>query len=291
MSPKAQVAVIGGSGVYDLDGLTDVEKVDFTTPWGAPSDQFTLGNVGDVRVAFLPRHGSHHQYMPTEVPYRANIYALAMMGVQRLLSVSAVGSLTEEYEPGDFVMVDQFIDRTNQRQQTFFGGGIVAHMPMADPIDMDMARAVAAQADNMPELKVHLGGTYVTMEGPQFSTRAESELYRSWGAKIIGMTNGTEAKLAREAGICFATIAMVTDFDCWHPHHDDVDVELIVQTAQNNARKVRQLVWNSIQPIAALGESPWLAALKGSVMTPPKRWSDEARTKNEAILRNAGLLD
>ncbi len=291
MSPQAQVAVIGGSGVYDLDGLKDVETVAVQTPWGAPSDEFKLGTVGDVRVAFLPRHGRNHMFTPTEVPYRANIYALAMMGVQRLLSVSAVGSLTEEYEPGDFVMVDQFIDRTNQRNQTFFGGGIVAHMPLADPIDMDMARAVAAQAEKLPELKVHVGGTYVTMEGPQFSTRAESELYRSWGAKIIGMTNGTEAKLAREAGISFATIAMVTDFDCWHPHHDDVDVELIVQTAHNNARKVRQLVENSIEPIAALGESPWRAALKGAVMTSPKRWTDEARTKTEAILRNAGLLD
>ncbi len=290
MIPEAQVAVIGGSGVYDLEGLKDVVQVAIDTPWGAPSAEFTLGTVGETRVAFLPRHGRHHQFMPTEVPYRANIYALAMMRVERLLSVSAVGSLTEKYAPGDFVMVDQFIDRTNQRAQTFFEGGIVAHMPLADPVDLSMADVVALQAADLPDLNVHVGGTYVTMEGPQFSTRAESELYRSWGAKIIGMTNGTEAKLAREAGLGFCTIAMVTDFDCWHPHHDDVDVEQIIATAQSNSRKVRQLVWNSIEPIAALGVSPWRAALKGAIMTSPKRWSDDARNKTAAILRNAGLL-
>ncbi len=263
---EARIGVIGGSGVYDIQGLDQAREIDLDTPYGAPSDRILLGALQGVPVAFLPRHGRGHRFLPSEIPYRANIWAFRSLGVQRLLSVSAVGSLCEEYAPGDFVMVDQFLDRCTRRVPTFFGEGIVAHVPFGDPVDADM-RGVVGEAARGLDLRVHQGGTYVCIEGPQFSTRAESELYRSWGARIVGMTNATEAKLAREAGIAFACIAMVTDYDCWHPDHEHVDVAQIIRIATRNAERVRELIRRSVPGLDALGPSPWRSVLEGAVMT------------------------
>ncbi len=284
MNQRAMIGVIGGSGVYDIRGLEDVEELELNTPYGMPSDRVVVGRLDGVEVAFLPRHGRGHRFTPSEVPYRANVYALRMLGVERLLSVSAVGSLWEEYAPGDFVLVDQFVDRTHRRVQTFFGDGIVAHVPMGEPVDPAMVEAVLAAAEGV-EPRVHRGGAYVCIEGPQFSTKAESELFRSWGCKIIGMTNVTEAKLAREAGLGFACIAMVTDYDCWHDDHDDVDVEQVIRIAHQNAENVRDLVRLSIPRLAALGPSPWRRVLDGAVMTRPELIPADARERTEALFR------
>jgi 5'-methylthioadenosine phosphorylase len=286
MKERATLGVIGGSGVYDIDGLGDLREVEILTPWGTPSDHFLLGRLGEIEVAFLPRHGRNHVHTPTEIPFLANIYAMRMLGVQRVLSVSAVGSLTEEYAPGEFVLVDQFIDRTTRRRQTFFGDGLVAHLPMAHPIDAQMADVVERQAAQISDLTLHRGGAYVTIEGPQFSTLAESELFRSWGAKIIGMTNGTEAKLVREAGMSYCTIAMVTDYDCWHPHHGDVDIEQILRIARSNAAKVKQLISASLKPLVELGPSPCRQLLQFSVLTPPEHISAQARERTAALFEN-----
>ena len=283
MSSKEEsilVGVIGGSGVYDLDGLTDVQEKEIDTPFGFPSDAIRCGKLNGIPVAFLPRHGRNHSFTPTAVPYRANIYALRSLGVQRLLSVSAVGSLCEEYAPGDFVLVDQFIDRTYRRVQTFFDSSLVAHLPWAHPVCQDMVAVVTAAAKEIG-VQSHQGGTYVCIEGPQFSSQAESELFRSWGAKIVGMTNGTESKLAREAGMSWCCIAMVTDYDCWHPDHDDVDVATVIATAQANAKKVRGLVAASVPRIAALGLSPWPQVVAKSVMST----EDHTPTKQLEILK------
>lgn len=282
MSDPIRVGVIGGSGVYDIDGLEDVEQRQIETPWGSPSDAFVLGRLGGTRVAFLPRHGRGHRYTPSEIPYLANLYAMRSLGVQQLLSVSAVGSLTEDYSPGEFVMVDQFIDRTYRRRQTFFGDGVVAHVPMADPVSQSMVSVVCDAADGL-DLRLHQGGSYVCIEGPQFSTRAESELFRSWGARIIGMTNVTEAKLAREAGMNYACIAMVTDFDCWHPQHAEVDIEQIIRIAHGNASKVGDLVQRAVPGLGALPDSPWRSVLQGAVMTAPDQQPEKARKKLEAL--------
>ncbi len=268
------VGVIGGSGIYELDGLSDVQNLELDTPFGRPSDVLRCGKLNGIPVAFLPRHGRHHTLTPTEVPYRANIFALRELGVQRLLSVSAVGSLCEEYAPGDFVLVDQFIDRTHRRIQTFFGDGLVAHMPWAHPVCPDMVMAVSAAAQEVG-VEAHAGGTYVCIEGPQFSSKAESELFRSWGAKIVGMTNGTESKLAREAGMSWCCIAMVTDYDCWYPDHDDVDVATVVATARANAKNVLSLVAASVPRLAALGPSPWPQVVARSVMSSPDHTPSE----------------
>ena len=241
----AQIGIIGGSGVYQMDGLTVLEERRIDTPFGEPSDAFILGEVEGVRVAFLARHGRGHRKSPSELNYRANIYALKVLGVHTILSASAVGSMKEEYKPTDIVFPHQFIDRTRHRADTFFGNGIVAHVAFADPICAgvsflmgDAARAAGATA--------HLGGVYLCMEGPQFSTRAESKLYRTWGVDVIGMTNLTEAKLAREAEICYATMALVTDYDCWHPDHDDVDVEQILGYLRANAEMAQRILRSSI---------------------------------------------
>jgi len=252
------------------------------TPFGAPSDALLLGESEGVPVAFLPRHGRGHHLLPSEVPYRANLYALRELGVQRLLSISAVGSLKEEFAPGEFVLVDQFLDRSNRRGVSFFGDGIVAHVPLADPLCAETRGAVRRAAEGL-DLRIHSGGTYLCMEGPQFSTRAESELYRSWGCSVIGMTNATEARLAREAGMSFCTIAMVTDYDCWHPRHDEVSVEQIVATAHANAKRARELVRRSIPGIAALGPSPWRGVLEGAVLTASGSISPQARLRTKAL--------
>ena len=235
------IGIIGGSGLYDIDGLEDKAWRTVATPWGAPSDDLLFGRLAGVRCVFLPRHGRGHKVSPTHLNYRANIDALKRSGVTDVLSLSAVGSLREDLPPGDFVIVDQFIDRSFAREKSFFGEGIVAHVSMAHPVCTRLGDALEASARTL-SLPVTRGGTYMVMEGPQFSTKAESELYRSWGCSVIGMTNMPEAKLAREAELCYATVAMVTDFDCWHPDHDHVTVEAVVKVLLGNADKARDLV-------------------------------------------------
>ena len=240
-SIKPVIGIIGGSGLYDIEGLERTRWIKVATPWGDPSDELLEGWLGDTRCVFLPRHGRGHAISPTELNYRANIDALKRMGCTDVISLSAVGSLKAELPPGHFVIVDQFIDRSFAREKTFFGTGCVAHVSVAPPVWPRIGAAAEAAARHIG-LPVTRGGTYLVMEGPQFSTKAESELYRSWGCAVIGMTNMPEAKLAREAELCYATIAMVTDFDCWHPDHDHVTVDAIVKVLLSNADNARTLV-------------------------------------------------
>jgi 5'-methylthioadenosine phosphorylase len=248
------IGVIGGSGLYQIDGLTDVEWRRVASPFGETSDEFCFGALDGQPVVFLPRHGRGHSLPPSSINFRANIDALKRCGVTDILSLSAVGSLREELAPGDFVVIDQFIDRTFAREKSFFGPGCVAHVSMAHPVCGRIGDAISAAAADT-EIAVRRGSTYMVMEGPQFSTLAESELYRAWGCDLIGMTNMPEAKLAREAEICYATVAMVTDYDCWHPGHDDVTVEAIVGVLLANADKARALVKNVV-PLLAGHQGP-----------------------------------
>jgi 5'-methylthioadenosine phosphorylase len=242
---QAEIGIIGGSGLYSMPGLTDLHEVELETPFGVPSDAYVLGTLSGRNVAFLSRHGRGHKLMPTELPYRANIHGFKQLGVERILSLSAVGSLKEEHKPMDFVITDQFVDRTRHRVDTFFGEGLVAHIGFGHPICREASKYVA-EACTRAQVNVTVGGTYLNMEGPQFSTLAESNLYRSWGMDVIGMTNLTEARLAREAELCYVTVAMVTDYDCWHPAHDDVTVDqiiaVLVKNAENAANVVREAV-------------------------------------------------
>ena len=238
---EAEIAFIGGSGLYDIDGLTDAEQVIIDTPFGQPSDAVTVGTLEGRRVAFLARHGKGHRHLPSEIPFRANIYALKLLGVKRIISVSAVGSLQEGIAPLDMVVPDQIIDRTRGRVSTFFGDGVAAHVGFADPFCPELRRALVETARNRP-VTVHDGGVYVVMEGPQFSTRAESNLYRSWEASIIGMTALPEAKLAREAEICYATLALVTDYDVWHQSEAEVSVDLVVANLMKNVETTQSLL-------------------------------------------------
>jgi 5'-methylthioadenosine phosphorylase len=238
---QTMLGVIGGSGVYQIDGLEGASWVRVKTPWGKPSDEVLVGRLNGLPVAFLPRHGRGHIHTPTSVPYQANIDALKRLGCTDLLAVSAVGSLREDFAPGDFVVVDQYIDRATQRPPSFFGPGCVAHVSLADPTCPRLG-ALAAQAARAEGLTVHVGATYLSMEGPQFSTRAESRMYRAWGADVIGMTGLSEARLAREAELCYASLAMVTDYDCWHDSHGAVDVAQVIAVVQANAAAARGLV-------------------------------------------------
>jgi len=241
MDARPVIGIIGGSGVYDIDGLTEAEWRRVATPFGRPSDDLLFGKLGDTQLVFLPRHGRGHGQSPSTINYRANIDALKRAGCTDILSLSACGSFREELAPGTFVLIDQFIDRTFAREKSFFGEGMVAHVSMAHPVCPRLGDALEAAATDLGVAHVR-GGTYLTMEGPQFSTLAESELYRSWGCSVIGMTNMPEAKLAREAEICYATVAMVTDFDCWHPDHDAVDVAAVIKVLGDNADNARALV-------------------------------------------------
>uniref|UniRef100_A0A0C1RND2 S-methyl-5'-thioadenosine phosphorylase n=1 Tax=Tolypothrix bouteillei VB521301 TaxID=1479485 RepID=A0A0C1RND2_9CYAN len=249
---KARIGIIGGSGLYKMDALKDVEEVHIQTPFGSPSDALILGTLDATPVAFLARHGRNHTLLPSELPFRANIYAMKQIGVEYLISASAVGSLKEEVKPLDMVVPDQFIDRTKNRVSTFFGEGIVAHIAFGDPICKNLAGVLAsAIADlNLPDITLHRGGTYVCMEGPAFSTKAESNLYRSWGATVIGMTNLPEAKLAREAEIAYATLALATDYDCWHPDHDSVTVEMVVGNLQRNALNAQKVIQETVKRLS-----------------------------------------
>jgi len=261
------LAVIGGSGLYDLDGLDAVEEVSLDTPFGAPSDAVTRGRLGELDMLFLPRHGRGHRIAPHRINYRANLFALKQLGARQVLSVSAVGSLSESMHPGDFVLVDQFIDRTRRRASTFFEDhGIVAHVAFGDPVDAALRRA-ALEAARAAGATAHDGGTYVCMEGPQFSTRAESELYRSWGAHVIGMTNLPEAKLAREAELPYASIAMVTDYDCWHEAEDAVTVEAVIAVMNRNVARARQTLLELVERLPDPSESPASSALAGAILT------------------------
>jgi 5'-methylthioadenosine phosphorylase len=269
--PTARLGVLGGSGLYAMDGLEDVRELDLDTPFGRPSDSLRIGRIDDLEVVFLARHGRHHTFTPTEVPYRANIWALRSLGVRWILSVSAVGSLQEQYRPLDMVVPDQFIDRTHQRPLSFFGEGVVAHVTVADPYCGALSRILEDVGDSlMPEgRRLHRGGTYLCMEGPAFSTRAESELYRSWGCSVIGMTNHTEARLAREAEIAYATLAMVTDYDCWHTEHASVTVEMVIENLRANAALAQEIVRAAAQRVGVQRPaSKAHQALRHALMTP-----------------------
>lgn len=265
------LGVLGGSGLYDIDGFANRRWETVKSAFGEPSDQLLIGTLNGQDMVFLPRHGRGHRIPPTEINYRANIDALKSVGVTDIISASAVGSLREDLHPGTFVIVDQFIDRTFSRRKTFFGTGLVAHIPLASPVCARLGRHVAAAAKQL-SISTSVGGTYVVMEGPQFSTLAESELYRSWGADVIGMTNMPEAKLAREAEMCYVSIAMITDFDCWHPEHDSVTVEAIVKVLTGNAENARNLVTTvapQIQADASGSSCACRRALDNAIMTAP----------------------
>lgn len=280
-----RIGVLGGSGLYDLPGLSDVREIRLETPFGDPSDLITVGRLGDAELAFLPRHGRGHRLTPSEVPYLANVWALKQLGCDWLVSVSAVGSLREHMAPGDAVLVDQFIDRTRSRRSTFFGEGVVAHVAFGDPV-CGTLRAYLGEACAEAGLRHHDGGTYVCMEGPAFSTRAESELYRSWGAHVVGMTNLPEAKLAREASMSYATLALVTDYDCWHTGHDDVTVEQVIAVLHANVEASRRVLASVARRIALHpGRAPHHRALENALLT------DRARIPPEARARLAPLLD
>jgi len=272
------LGVIGGSGLYALEGLEAVEEVRLSTPFGEPSDAFVVARLAGRRLVFLPRHGRGHRLSPTEINSRANVWGLKALGVTRILSVSAVGSLREDIAPGDFVAVDQFIDRTRHRPDTFFEGGLVAHVMFAEPTCADLRRELVAAARGLA-IRVHDGGTYVNMEGPQFSTRAESRLYRSWGADVIGMTNLQEARLAREAELCYATLAMATDYDCWHTAHGDVTVEAILAVMSANLAHARAVVRAVPPRLAPERTCSCKDALQYAIMTERARIPAEARER------------
>jgi len=260
------IGVIGGSGLYQMDGLNAVREVAVATPFGKPSDKLVRGKLGDSELVFLPRHGKGHRWLPTEVNFRANIFAMKKLGVERIISVSAVGSLREEVAPGHLVVPDQFIDRTSKRASTFFGRGLVAHVGFADPFCLHLSEVLARSAQQAGAT-VHRGGTYVCMEGPQFSTRAESHLYRSWGAHVIGMTNLQEAKLAREAEICFATLALATDYDCWNEHAGDVEIEHVLAVLQNNVSLARRTIGTAVAALTEQRDCNCASALKDAIIT------------------------
>ena len=262
------IGIIGGSGLYDMADVTDRSEVTLTTPFGEPSGPYLLGTLRGKRVAFLARHGAGHRLLPSELNFRANIFGMKMLGAEYILSASAVGSLKEEYKPLDIVIPDQFIDRTRGRIGTFFGRGLAAHVGFAHPFCKILSRLVSASGQDSGAV-VHTGGTYVCMEGPQFSTLAESKLYRSWGADIIGMTNLQEAKLAREAEICYSTIALVTDYDCWHPDHDSVTVDMVIANLMQNAKTAQSIIAKAVEGLPYDRSCECASALKYALITRP----------------------
>ena len=282
----AKIGIIGGSGLYQMPELTDIDEIEVETPFGKPSDKFILGTLEGQRVAFLPRHGVGHRFTPTEVPFRANIYGMKLLGVERILSASAVGSLQEKYAPLDMVIPNQFFDRTRARarESTFFGEGIVAHVSFAHPVCSGLGD-ILEEACKSVEVKVHRGGTYLCMEGPAFSTVAESNVYRSWGMDVIGMTNLQEAKLAREAEICYATLALVTDYDCWHAGHDAVTVETVIEYLNKNVRNAQVIMRGAVKGLAKTPrECKCGSALKHAIFTAPDLWPEATTRKLEAII-------
>ena len=276
---KPVIGVIGGSGLYELDGLENLRTVAVKTPFGDPSDEYLVGDLGGVQMAFLPRHGKGHRYSPSEINYRANIYGMRALGVTHLISVSAVGSMKEDIHPGDVVVVDQFIDRTYRRESSFFGDGIVVHVSMADPV-CPLLADVLYRSGVALGIPIHKGGTYVCIEGPQFSTRGESLVYRSWGVDVIGMTNMPEARLAREAEISYATLALATDYDCWHETEEAVSVEAVVKTLLENVSKARRIIAKAALEVSAdRRASPAYRALENAIITAPDAITQEARDR------------
>jgi 5'-methylthioadenosine phosphorylase len=281
--PTATIGIIGGSGLYDMAELTDREEKTIETPFGDPSGPFMLGTLRGQRVAFLARHGAGHRILPSELNFRANIYGFKVLGVERILSASAVGSLKHEYEPLDIVVPDQFFDRTRGRVSTFFGRGLVAHVAFAHPVCGDLAR-VAADSASAVGATAHRGGTYVNMEGPQFSTLAESKLYRAWGMDVIGMTNLQEAKLAREAEICYATLALVTDYDCWHPDHDSVTVDLIIANLMQNAATAQKAIAEAVGRLTGPRTCACKDALATAIITRPEHVPEQTKRELAPIV-------
>jgi len=280
---NATIGIIGGSGLYDMAEVTDREERRVATPFGEPSGPYLIGTLRGKRVAFLARHGVGHRILPSELNFRANIYGFKVLGVERIVSASAVGSLKQEYKPLDIVVPDQFFDRTKGRISTFFGRGIVAHVAFAHPLCGELS-AIAAESAAQVGATVHRGGTYVNMEGPQFSTLAESKLYRSWGMDVIGMTNLQEAKLAREAEICYATLALVTDYDCWHPDHDSVTVDLIIANLMQNAVTAQQTIAAAVERIGAARTCACKDALATAIITQPPLWPEQTKKELEPII-------
>ena len=273
---RAQIGIIGGSGLYDMPGVTDREETNVTTPFGEPSAPYLLGTLRGKRVAFLARHGGGHRVSPSELNFRANIFGMKTLGVEFILSASAVGSLKEEYRPADIVIPDQFFDRTKGRPSSFFGRGLVGHVGFAHPF-CKILSGIAYESGATSGATIHKGGTYVCMEGPQFSTLAESKLYRSWGMDIIGMTNLQEAKLAREAEICYTTIALVTDYDCWHPDHDSVTVEMVMSTLSKNAATAQQIIAGAVERLPYERTCECASALKYALVTRPEMVPDQVK--------------
>lgn len=283
-----RIGIIGGSGLYKMEALKEVREVEIDTPFGKPSDALIVGTLEGTPVAFLARHGRNHTLLPSELPFCANIYAMKSLGVEYLISASAVGSLQAEAKPLDMVLPDQFIDRTKGRVSTFFGEGIVAHIAFGDPVCKNLAAVLgeAIASLDLPDVTLHRGGTYVCMEGPAFSTRAESNLYRSWGATVIGMTNLPEAKLAREAEIAYATLALVTDYDCWHPDHDSVTVDMVISNLTKNAVNAQRVIQETVRRLAQ-NPPPSEAhhALKYAILTPLDKAPPATKAKLELLLK------
>ena len=285
---EAKIGIIGGSGLYKMDALKNVREIKLSTPFGDPSDELIVGQLEGAKVAFLARHGRNHHLLPSNLPFRANIHALKQLGVEYIISASAVGSLQETVKPLDMVIPDQFIDRTKNRISTFFGEGIVAHIAFGDPVCANLTSVLAdtVKSLNLPDIDLHRGGTYVCMEGPAFSTKAESNLYRSWGGSIIGMTNLPEAKLAREAEIAYATLALVTDYDCWHNDHENVTVEMIIDNLQRNAINAQKVIQETVKRLNANPpQSVAHSALKFAILTPPDQIPDVAKDKLELLIK------
>jgi len=275
---KVSIGVIGGSGLYEMEGLTPVKTARIATPFGKPSDDYVIGTLHGKRVAFLPRHGRGHRLLPTDINYRANIYGMKKLGVERIISVSAVGSMQEAIKPGDIVIPDQFYDHTKHRRSTFFGNGVVAHVGMAEPVCADLCR-VLSESGVTAGATVHRGGTYLCMEGPQFSTQAESLTYRTWNVDVIGMTNATEAKLAREAEICYSTIALATDYDCWHHSEEPVTVEAVLAVMKHNIETSKAMIREAVRGLSGSRTCSCGEALRNTIMTPEKLMP--AKTKKD----------
>ena len=287
LDKKPFLGIIGGSGIYELNNIVNAKWLSINSLFGNPSDNILTGSIDGINIAFLPRHGKNHNLLPSAINYRANIDCLKSLGVTDIISLSAVGSLKNKIKPGNFVIVDQFIDRTFARSKTFFDEGIVAHVSMAKPVSEQLSKLILKSAPK--DINISLGGTYLAMEGPQFSTLAESELYRSWNCDVIGMTNMPEAKLAREAEIAYATIAMVTDYDCWHPDHDAVTVDNIIVVLNNNSKNAKNLVLNIIKNISEktwTWDDPAYTALENAIITPKEAQPEKAKQKLQNIAKN-----
>lgn len=285
---RAKIGIIGGSGLYKMEALTAIEEIEIDTPFGSPADKIILGELNGINVAFLARHGRNHHLLPSEVPFAANILALKQLGVEYIISASAVGSLKAEIKPLDIVIPAQFIDRTKNRLSTFFGQGIVAHIAFAEPICPNLAQILKNTVTSLelPGVSLHEDGIYICMEGPAFSTKAESNLYRSWDASVIGMTNLTEAKLAREAEIAYATLALVTDYDCWHPDHDHVTVEMVIDNLQKNALNAQKIIQAAVKRLADHPpQSMAHSALKNAILTPLNQIPTATKEKLALLLQ------